>query len=122
MTKNPKKQRKRFFEGALHESKRLIGTHLSKELRKELKKRSITARVGDSVKIMRGDNRGKSGKITGVEKKRSFVFIDSIKRKKTNGKEVFVPVRASNIVVTELNRDDEKRFKRQKVSAKKEQK
>jgi len=79
-------------------------------LHKELGKRAIGARTGDKAKVMRGKQKGKDGKITGVNYKRGFVFIDKIVRKKSDGKEVPVPVRASNVMLLELETSDERRL------------
>ena len=61
VSKKPSKQRKRFFNAPLHKRGKIMSVNLSPELRNKYGKRSIPIRVGDKVRIMRGDNRGIEG-------------------------------------------------------------
>ena len=99
----------------LHEKKKVLSAHLNKELKKKLKKRSLLVKKGDTVKIMRGKFKGKEGKITSVEHKKGKVFVEKITRKKSDGTEVFIPLKASNLLLIEIVTDDLKRFKRKKI-------
>ena len=63
------------------------------------------------MKVMRGGMKGKSGKITGVNYRKGIVFIENIMRKKANGEEVQVPLKASNLLIVDLDKSDAKRFK-----------
>ncbi len=120
-TKKPSKQRKRLYKGKMHERKNVLTSHLSKELRKETGKRSMIIRTGDKIKIMRGTHKKKEGKIVKVDHKKAKVFIDKITRKKADGTEKLIPIKASNLLITEIERKDEKRFKRTGIKAKKEE-
>jgi len=102
MSKKPNKQRKAVYEMKLHLLSRNVKCILSKPLRKSEKKRNTTVRTGDKVKIMRGSNKGKSGKVVSLNRKRGFVYIENISRKKADGKEVQLPFRASNLMIIEL--------------------
>jgi len=108
----PGKQRKFFFESALHLKRNSLAGHLSKELRKKTGRRNSTLRKGDTVKVLRGKHRGKEGKITKVNYKKGLVFIEKILRKKADGTEIPVGVHASKVVVLDLYMDDAKRFKK----------
>ena len=101
-SKKPNKQRKYWKQMALHEQKKKLKGHLSKELRKELKKRSIGLRKGDEVKIMRGSHKGFRGKIARVERKNARVFIEKLARKKADGTEILLPVNAAKLMVVSL--------------------
>lgn len=109
-SKSPKKQRNFARNLGLHHRKRLCVCHLSKELHKELSKRAITVRAGDKVLIMRGGQKKKDGKVMRVDYKHGRVFVEKIVRKKSDGKEIMLPIRASNVMITELERADEARF------------
>ena len=109
-SKSPRKQRNFVRNLALHLRKNLCICHLSKELRKEIGKRSLTVRSGDKVKVMRGGQKKKEGKVMRVDYKRGFVFIEKIVRKKADGKEKMIPIRASNVMIVEPERTDERRF------------
>ena len=59
--------------------------------------KKISPKIGDLVKIMRGDFKGKEGKIVTVNRKTGYVYIDSIVRKNARGKENNVPIHHSKI-------------------------
>ena len=110
-SKKPGKQRAKLAEMPLHQRKRLVCAHLSKELRESLKKRSLPVKKGDTVKIMRGKFRGKTGKVVRVDLRKARVYIEKITRKKTDGSEILVPFNASNLKIVSVDRSDEKRLK-----------
>jgi large subunit ribosomal protein L24 len=110
-TKNPKKQRKMRANAPLHIRHKLISAHVSKELRKEIKRRSLPLRKGDLVKIMRGKYKGKSGKVIKVSLKKLKVFIEGIKRKNVSGRETEVAIDPSNLMIISAALEDERRKK-----------
>ncbi|MDD5416363.1 MAG: 50S ribosomal protein L24 [Candidatus Aenigmarchaeota archaeon] len=107
----PSKQRKAIYDAPLHKRQKLVHAHLTKELRKQYKKRNLGLRKGDEVKILRGDFRGKTGKVTKINLKDLQVFIEGIKRKKTTGEETEVPFQPSNLMIMNLSMDDARRKK-----------
>lgn len=118
-SKKARKQRAFSAHLDLHQQQKRLSVHTSKELRKETKKRSVSLRKGDMVKIVRGEHRGKSGKITKVSYENGKAFIEKLLAKKAGGKEAFIPIHASNLVLTELNREDDARFGKKPAKAKK---
>ena len=118
----PRKQRKFFFERALHLKRNALSGHLSRELRKSTGKRSISLRKGDVVKVMRGKHRGREGKIIMVDYKKGLVFVERITRKKSDGTEIPVGVSASKVLVASIDSSDEKRFKKKAKKIEKKEK
>jgi large subunit ribosomal protein L24 len=112
-SKSPRKQRNFVRLLALHLRKNLCICHLGKELKKETGKRSLTVRSGDRVRVMRGSQKKKEGKVMRVDYSRGFVFIEKLVRKKADGKEKMLPIRASNAMIIGLDRNDERRFGKQ---------
>ena len=110
-SKQPRKQRKYRYHAPLHIKNKFMASHLSQELKKEYKKRSITLRKGDSVKISRGQFKGKTGKIDKVNLKKTKVYITGIDTTKKDGTKTFYPIHPSNLIITGLNLDDKKRNK-----------
>ena len=106
-----RKQRKYVYNAPNHIRHRLLNSNLSKELREKYSKRSIVIRKGDEVKILRGKFAGKTGKITNLNIKKNYVHIENQLIKKKDGTEVPIKFRPSNLVVLELFKDDDKRFK-----------
>jgi len=109
ISKKPGKQRKALYKAPMHKKHKLLGARLSKELTKQLKKRTLGIRSGDEVKVMRGNFKGKTGKITKVMLKKGRVFVENIKRNKVSGEEVNVPIHPSNLLITSASMDDKKR-------------
>lgn len=116
-TKNPNKQRIRVFHAGQRSRHAMMSAHLSKELRKTHKQRSAPLRVGDTVKIVRGDWKSRSGEITQVDYTRNKAFVKGINRKQVSGKEAFIAFRPSNLVIITLDTKDKRRFVKGKVAA-----
>ena len=98
----------------------MMGAHLSKELRTSHKTRSLAVRVGDTVKIMRGDWKGKTGEVTKVNYVRNRVFVKGITHKRATGKEAFIGFRPSNIMITALEGKEKRRTVKGKAATKKQ--
>ncbi len=110
-TKQPRKQRKFLHNAPLHLRSKIMAATLSENLRNKYGIRSMPIRVGDKVRVMRGDFKGKEGKVMEIDLKRYRIHIEGVTHKKTDGTEVFYPVHPSNVMIVELNLDDEKREK-----------
>jgi large subunit ribosomal protein L24 len=110
----PKKQRKYRFNAPLHIKIKFLGAHLSKELRAKYGKRALPARKGDKVKIVRGQFKGKSGKIIRVDVKKTKIYIEGMDLLKKDGSKTLYPIHPSNTIITELVSDDRKRIKNPK--------
>jgi large subunit ribosomal protein L24 len=110
-SKKPRKQRKFLYNAPLHIRRKMISAHLSKELREKYKRRSLPLRKGDEVKVMRGEFKGTIGKIVRIDTKEYKVYIDTVKKKRSIGTEYLVPIRPSNLLITNLNLEDKYRIK-----------
>ena len=109
-SKQPRKKRKYKANAPLHIRHRLLGTNLSKELRKKYGRRSFPLRKNDIVKIMRGKFKGKRGKVLEVNLKKLKVTIEGIQIKKKDGTKVNIRLAPSNLQISELSLDDKKRI------------
>jgi large subunit ribosomal protein L24 len=110
-SKQPRKQRKYRYNAPLNIKSKFLGSHLSKQLREKYKKRGIVIRKGDSIKVLRGQFKGKTGKIERVDIKKCKVYITGIEVAKKDGTKALYPIHPSNLVINELNLDDKKRKK-----------
>ncbi|MDI6798621.1 MAG: 50S ribosomal protein L24 [Candidatus Aenigmarchaeota archaeon] len=110
-SKKPGKQRKFLFTAPLHLRRKLMAAHLSKELIKKYKTRSLPVRRGDEVEVMHGEFRNRRGKISRVDLKRYKVYIEGITTKRTDGTERLAPIHPSNLRIIKLNLDDKRRVK-----------
>lgn len=107
----PEKQRKFRTHAKIHERRKMMSSHLSKELRAKLKKRAVPVRKGDEVMVMRGAFSKIKGKVERVIRDQYKVYIDNVFNEKKNGTKVKIPVDASKLMITSLNMNDSKRFK-----------
>ncbi len=122
---SPGKQRKFRYNAPLHVRQKLMGTHLSPELRKKYGLRSIQVKKGDKVKIMRGKFRKKEGKVDLVNIKLEKVYVNGIEQIKKEGAKIGIPLNPSNLMIMELDLKDRKRkskLERNSKSAKEEPK
>ena len=110
-SKQPKKQRKYLVNAPLHIRKKFLNINLSKELRKKYRRKNISGRKGDVVKIIRGKFKNKKGKIVAVKMKMSKVEIDGMLVKKQDGSKVNIKFQPSNLQIVELYLEDRKRNK-----------
>ena len=110
-SKQPRKQRKYRHNAPLHVKQKFLHAHLSKELRKKYSKRSIALRKGDSIKVMRGQFKNKTGRVDEVSVKKTQVYVNGIELVKRDGTKARYPLQPSNLMITELNMDDKLRGK-----------
>jgi len=102
----PRKQRKAFYDMPMHKRRKTLSGHLSPELRKTYGKRAIPIRTKDTVKIMRGSNKGKKGKVVSLNYKKRTLTIEGLVRKKSDGTDIAMSVQPSNVlIVTTENRN-----------------
>ena len=111
-SKSQRKQRKYIANAPLHIKSKFLSSHLSKDLRQKHGKRNITLHKGDKVKILRGNFKGKTGKIDRLDLRNTKVYIVGIEIIKKDGTKIPKPVHPSSIIIIELNLDDKKRLKR----------
>jgi len=110
-SKQPRKQRKYIANAPLHIKHKFLAAHLSKDLIKKHKRRSLPVRKGDTVKIVRGQFKKKVGKIEKVLTKKTRVHIENIQNIKKDGSKTFIPIHTSNLIITDLNLEDKERQK-----------
>ncbi len=105
----PRKQRKWRATLPLHERKSLVSASLSKELRSKYHRRSLSVRKGDTVKVLRGQFKGVSGIVLGVDLKQGRLLIEGVTVKKADGTDVERALAASNVVITDVFLEDKER-------------
>ena len=106
----PRKQRKFRHNAPMHIKGKFLTVHLSPELRKKYGTRSIRIRKGDTVKIMSGLHKTKTGKVQIVSVKRLKVYVEGIDVARKEGNRKLVALEPSNIMITDLYLDDKKRI------------
>ncbi|MFQ6073717.1 MAG: 50S ribosomal protein L24 [Candidatus Bathyarchaeia archaeon] len=119
-TVQPRKQRKRLFQAPLHIRYKQFSAPLSPKLRASHNTRSVPVRVGDTVKIMRGDRKGFEGKVMRVDRQKYRIFVEGITREKVDGSTIPIPIHPSKVIITSLNLDDKWRKQALKRKTKEE--
>ena len=94
-----------------------FGSLLSTELRERHGRRSARPRLGDSVRIVRGEFKGIEGKVTKVDPKSGTVNVEGVTREKLKGGTAPVPIHSSNVIITTLVLDDKLRKRKMEVPA-----
>ncbi|MFN3910192.1 MAG: 50S ribosomal protein L24 [Candidatus Anstonellaceae archaeon] len=102
-SKQPRKQRKLFFNAPLHKRKKFLRVRLAKELVQKLGKkiRNLLVRRGDKVKIIKGSHKGKSGAVLEVDYKKLCFFVEGITRRNAKGVEKPIPIKPSAVRLIE---------------------
>ncbi len=108
-SKQPRKQRKYRKNAPLNILGKFLGCHLSPELRKKYSKRSFRLRKGDTVKVLKGQFKGKSGKVENIDLIRSRAKIENINQIRKDGTKSSYPIKISNLMITVFDLSDKKR-------------
>lgn len=98
----PRKQRKYRANAPFHLRKNFIRINLAKNLRKD-GKRNILPKKGDTIKVMRGNFKGKTGKILEIDLSKSKITIEGMAVKKQDGSKANVKFEPSNLQIIEIS-------------------
>src|SRR5512138_2982021 len=105
-TNNPGKQRKMLFNATVHIRHKQMAAPVSSELAASRGAKTLPVRKGDTVRIMRGDNKGFEGKVSRVDLKAYRIYLEGLTREKTDGTNIFLPIHPSKVEIRNLNLDD----------------
>ncbi|MBI2564455.1 50S ribosomal protein L24 [Candidatus Woesearchaeota archaeon] len=109
-SKKPRKQHKYLAKAPLHIKSKFLQSHLSKELQKNHKIKTLRVRKGDKVKVMRGSFKGVVGEVMRVDVKRERVFVQGAEFAKKDGSKIVYPIHSSKLLIQELYLKDKKRL------------
>ena len=91
-------------------SKQICAT-LSKDLRKKYPRRSARIMIDDTVKVIRGEYKGLTGKVAKISTESNSIAIEGNKKEKLKGEKVDVYIHSTNMTITALNTDDKSPLK-----------
>ena len=109
MSKQPHKQRTRTRDAPLHERQKQVRATLTEDLREEYGRRNVRVNAGDAVEVLRGDHAGVTGEVLRVDLSEETIHVEEVIVEKADGEETPRPLDASNVRVTELDLEDERR-------------
>ncbi|MEM1680374.1 MAG: 50S ribosomal protein L24 [Sulfolobales archaeon] len=117
LSSKPSKQRLSLIKAPLNKKRKLLTARLSEELISKYGVKRMAVRVGDAVRILRGDWIGHEGKVVKVDLKNGRIHVEGVTIKKADGTPVYYPIHPSKVIITKLDVSDkwrEKIIKRRK--------
>merc|ERR1711903_416621 len=109
VTSSRRKSRKAHFTAPSSVRRKIMSSHLNKELVQKYNVKSMPIRKDDEVIVVRGKNVGREGKVIQVYRKKYVIHIERVTREKSNGSTVNVGIHPSNVVITKLKLDKDRR-------------
>merc|ERR1711966_297107 len=104
-----RKSRKAHFTAPSSVRRKIMSAHLCKDLSNKYHVKSMPIRKDDEVIVVRGSHRGREGKVIQVYRKKYVIHIERVTREKSNGSTVNVGIHPSNVVITKLKLDKDRR-------------
>merc|ERR1712220_13448 len=104
-----RKARKAHFTAPSSVRRKIMSAHLDKTLSNKYHVKSMPIRKDDEVIVVRGSHRGREGKVIQVYRKKYVIHIERVTREKSNGSTVNVGIHPSNVVITKLKLDKDRR-------------
>jgi len=109
--KPTKIRNKKIYRAMNQTVSRQICATLSKDLRKKYPRRSARIMIDDTVKVMRGEYKGLTGKVAKISTESNSIAIEGNKKEKLKGEKIDVYIHSTNTIITSLNTDDKWRLK-----------
>jgi large subunit ribosomal protein L24 len=107
----PRTQRKKLFQAPAHIRYKQFSAPLSPDLKKKHGTNAVPIKVGDTVRIMRGDRKGFEGKVNKVNRSKYRIFVEGVTRTKVDGSTIQIPVHPSKAMITNIEVGDKWRKK-----------
>jgi len=100
----PDIERKKRYTAPLHKKRKFLNVNVSKELRKSkgIKSRALLVKKGDKVKVMRGQNTGKTATVASVDHNKTKVYLEGVSYRNKRGMENLIPFEPSNLQLIEI--------------------
>lgn len=114
-SRKKRKQRKRMYNAPHHRKRRIMSAHLSSRYLEDTKKvypRAVPVRKGDTVRVIRGDDKGEQGKVASVDRKSMTIAVEGITHAKADGSQVAKKIHPSNVIIAKLDLSDPLRRKK----------
>ncbi len=100
-SRKPRKQRKALYNYSNHQRSKLLSTKVADFLRDEYGIKRLPLRVGDQVRICKGEYRDFEGEVIEITKNQK-ARIKEAQFEKTDGTQFHPPIHISNLVITKF--------------------
>lgn len=107
----PSKQRKHKRNAPYHKRDKFVSAHLSDELQESVGTRTLPVVEGDEAEVMRGDWADLTGTVEEIDRDQYKVYLEGIERESVDGTENRIALEPSNLRLTALNLEDQRRTK-----------
>merc|ERR1711975_112714 len=104
-----RKSRRAHFQAPSSVRRKILSAPLSAELRNKYSVRSMPVRKDDEVHAVRGFFKGREGKVLTVYRRKFCIHVERVTRDKANGGTVNVGIHPSNVVITKLKLDRDRK-------------
>merc|ERR1712010_250034 len=104
-----RKSRRAHFQAPSSVRRKILSAPLSAELRNKYSVRSMPVRKDDEVHEVRGFFKGREGKVLTVSRRKFCIHVERVTRDKANGGTVNVGIHPSNVVITKLKLDKDRK-------------
>merc|ERR1712138_355366 len=104
-----RKSRKAHFQAPSSVRRKILSAPLSAELRNKYSVRPMPVRKDDEVHVVRGFFKGREGKVLTVYRRKFCIHVERVTRDKANGGVVNVGIHPSNVVITKLKLDRDRK-------------
>ena len=84
---------------------------ISKDLRKKYSRRSARIMLEDTIRVIRGEYKGITGKVSKISTDSNSIAIEGNKKEKLKGDKIDIYIHVTNVIITALNTDDKWRLK-----------
>jgi large subunit ribosomal protein L24 len=100
-SKKPRKQRKALFNYKNHQRSKLLSTRVADFIREEYGIKSLPLRVGDDVRIVKGEFKDFEGEVIEITRNQR-AKIKEAKFEKSDGTEFNPSIHISNLIITKF--------------------
>ncbi|MFO8020331.1 MAG: 50S ribosomal protein L24 [Promethearchaeia archaeon] len=107
-SKKPKKQRKSLKTAKNHQRSKLLSTRLADFLQEEYGVKQLPLRVGDSIRIVKGEFKDFEGEVVEIDSKKQRAKIKEAVFEKTDGTEFHPSIHISNLIITSFKEEGKK--------------
>ncbi|KYQ92072.1 S60 ribosomal protein L26 [Tieghemostelium lacteum] len=104
-----RKSRKAHFSASSGERRIRMSAPLSKDLRTKYNVRSVPIRKDDEVRVVVGEHKQAEGKVIACYRKKYVIHIDKLTTPKVNGNTAQIGIHPSNVVITKLKLDNDRK-------------
>lgn len=109
VSKSRRTNRRRHFQAPSSVRRKIMSAPLNEANRNKYNVRSVPIRKKDEVRITRGHYKGRELRVRQVYRKRYVIYLEKLTREKANGNPVPIGIHPSNVVITKLYMDKDRK-------------